>query len=104
MRRSLEAVISGGSRYCMLELIKEEKSSASPDQHQLAEYYTNLGTLYLRQQKYTDAESTFSSALAIHRQTLPANHPTLAITESNLAATCIHLNKLDQARQLLEEA
>jgi tetratricopeptide (TPR) repeat protein len=65
---------------------------------------TWIGRVYEKQGLYELAEPLYREALAIKRENLPANHPSLAIGLNNLAALYYAQGKYEAAEPLYREA
>jgi tetratricopeptide (TPR) repeat protein len=65
---------------------------------------TNLGALYRRQQRLSDAERVLARALDLAREAAATDPESYAITLSRAGALAIDLNQPERARNLLGEA
>jgi tetratricopeptide (TPR) repeat protein len=63
-----------------------------------------LGTHYHALGRYSDARRTLAGALASDEKTFEPGHPSIAISQSNLATVLRGLGQLEEARDLLRKA
>src|SRR5262249_8209286 len=70
----------------------------------VAKISTNLGLLYERQDRYTEAESMYKQALELRRKLLPATRPELAYSMNNVAEVYRLQGRYWEARNLAAAA
>jgi len=81
-----------------IKLSKEDESKMAD----LAKLFNNLGNLYQFMRRNEDAEEHYDWAVKIMRELRMKEE--LAVVLDNLGLLCINLNKLEKAKQALEEA
>ena len=81
-----------------IELSKKDESKMSD----LAKLFNNLGNLYHFMRKYDEAEEHYDWAVKIMREL--GMKEELAVVLDNLGVLCFNLNKLEKAKEALEEA
>ena len=64
---------------------------------ELATIYSNVGTLYIEQGKYSEALLNFQKTLHIEKTIIPPTHPTLITTYHNIAQTLSRLSRHKEA-------
>ncbi|CAF4914160.1 unnamed protein product, partial [Rotaria socialis] len=71
--------------------------SHNPNLTAIASYSNNVGVVYLKQGKYSDAAKSFDRALKILQQLNESNNPDLASTYDNLGDAYVLQDKYDDA-------
>jgi tetratricopeptide (TPR) repeat protein len=70
----------------------------------MATAYHELGTLYIFDHRYGQAEDCFLRALALLEKAFDSSHPTLAVTQANLAMAYVSDGQLEKAVPIFENA
>ena len=75
-----------------------------PDDPDVAKTLYNLAQLYLRQRRYTQAESLYQQAMAIQEKSLTSDHPDLAATLNGFAQLLRETKRKSQAEAMTSRA
>jgi tetratricopeptide (TPR) repeat protein len=71
---------------------------------QIAAALTNLGSIYRKKRKYTDAEAAFRSSLEITIRISGTMHPGVALTRATLGELYLEMRQFDQAEAEVVES
>ncbi|MBC7527949.1 MAG: tetratricopeptide repeat protein [Chthonomonadaceae bacterium] len=66
--------------------------------------YNDLGLVLLNSERFPEAETYLSRALAIARNSKQQNGESISLCLSNLAIVCLHQSKRQEAKKLLQES
>lgn len=91
------------SRMLYIDLISEEKNKVSVDSLNLADYYHNISTTYIRQHKVKDALPYAKKSVAISESMLGTSHHKTLQTRNNLAGIYSDIGNMERFKELSEQ-
>ncbi|MEO0559585.1 MAG: serine/threonine-protein kinase [Bacteroidota bacterium] len=87
----------------LLQSALATRRQLGPPLHTAATLNT-LGNLYMDTERFAEAEDAHGEALALRREHLDANHPSIAVTLNNLALTLTSQDRYADAEPIYREA
>jgi tetratricopeptide (TPR) repeat protein len=92
------------AQYDKAEQVFEMILDRTTDEKERGEIYHYLGWIKKDQGKYTEAITYYEKSLKIRQKTLPANHPNLATSYSNIGAVYDNMGEYSKALSYYEKA
>jgi tetratricopeptide (TPR) repeat protein len=100
---SSQGDLRGAKRY-LQQSLRIREASLGAEHPDVAETLNNLGVLYAKMKRYSEAEAIFRRALNVNQRLLGAAHPDVAVTLDNLGVLDYERKRYAEAENFIRQA